>query len=552
MVRFLAVMFLGMILNLPQAFSATAQELDQKIQERDTGFYRDFFDSVLYKPFARFLRLDQVLVRTQIQERQARDINTFDEVPDSGFFVNRHGREAMPIDDLKRGPARGAGPDPKGPWMVTKGKIEGMSTGFFIQDPSGTAYLLKFDPKDNPEMATSAEIISHKFFYAFGYHVPEYYLVYLSPEILKPDPKATYYDENGFKKRLTQEALQQLIDRIPKFKGGTLRASASKILPGIWKGYMDFDGRRTEDPEDLIRHEDRRAIRALRVFGSWLNHYDLRKDNTMDVIEEESGRAFVKHYLIDFGSTLGSAAYRPKVPVAGYEHIVDWLEIGKAIPTFKMIQKPWEKRWDEVNREVKYPAIGFFDNYHFNPGRWKTQLAYEAFERLTPADGFWAAKIIMMFSDEQIRALVSTGEYSAAEDSSLLSEILIARRDMIGRYWFDQVTPADQIELSRISGDAYEIRFSDLGMEHGFYETQVSQYQYWIGIEGRDKSAARSFDASPLRFEMPVVPNGNQFDVLIQVKRQGSDEWSKPPVKVTLQRRASDAPFEIAGIDHGA
>ncbi|HLD56531.1 MAG TPA: hypothetical protein VJA00_02820, partial [Candidatus Omnitrophota bacterium] len=535
-------------------FAATVQELDQKIENRDTAFYRDFFDGVFYKPFVRFLRFDQMATRAQIKKRQARDINVFDEVPDSSFFVNRHGRRSVSLEELKRGPAQGTSLDPKGPWTVTKGKVEGMSTGFFIKDQSGVGYLLKFDPKDNPEMATAAEIISHKFFYAFGYHVAEYYLVYFSSDILQPDPNATYYDENGFKKPLTQEALQELIDRIPKFKGGELRASASKLLPKPRKGYMDFDGRRASDPDDLISHEDRRSIRSLRVFGSWLNHYDLRRDNTMDVVVEENGRAYVKHYLIDFGSTLGSAAYRPKVPAAGYEHIVDWAEIGKAIPTLKLVQKSWEKRWDELNREVKEPAIGIFDNYYFDPGRWKTQLPYEAFDRLTDADGFWAAKTIMSFSNEQIKTLVSTGEYSDPEDEQLLTQILIARRDLVGRYWFDRTAPLDQIQLLRLSDRRYEIRFSDLGVRYGFSSVQDTTYRYRLTM--RDQNGAKQaipsaeFETPSFSFEIPPGNDPTHLEISIQLKRKTGD-WSKPPVTVTLARRQADASFEVAEIDHG-
>jgi hypothetical protein len=403
-------------------------------------------------------------------------------------------------------------------------------------------------------MATSAEIISHKFFYAIGYHVPEYYLVEFDPSILTPDADAAYYDENGFKKPLTQEALAELVERIPKLKGGSVRASASKLLTNS-KGYMDFEGRRTTDPDDLIPHEDRRSIRALRVFGSWLNHYDLRKGNTLDVIETENGRAFVKHYLIDFGSTLGSAGSHPKVPVAGYEHIVDWFAIGKAAPVLKLQEEAWEKKWDALNHQIAYPELGYFDNQSFDPGGWKAQLSYEAFNRLTAADAFWASKIILAFSDEEIKSVVETGEFSNPKSADLLSEILIARRDMVARYWFERVTPLDQIRLTQTGSGAYEIRFTDLAVQHGFSKAADTQYYHQVVVRnpgGDDRViGGGEFQTPSLTLTAPEVNESQIVSVYLYARRGSGGGWSEPPLAVTLARSQPGASLRIVEIDHG-
>src|SRR3989338_3099106 len=90
--KFFVFIFCMLFAAVP-AFSQTLEQLDQRIKKRDTSFYRDFFDNVLYKPFAKFLRFDQLDVRSGLKKNPARDINLFDEVPDSGFFINRQGRE---------------------------------------------------------------------------------------------------------------------------------------------------------------------------------------------------------------------------------------------------------------------------------------------------------------------------------------------------------------------------------------------------------------------------------------------------------------------------
>lgn len=537
---------------VPVSSAVTAEELDHKVKERDTTFYREFFDRILYEPVAQFLRLDRYAEELTLKKPEALDVNLFDEVPDSGFFVNRHGKDPLSKEALKQGPVKGEGPDPKGPWRVVKGKFEGVTPGFFIEDQNGDRYLLKFDPKENPEMATSAEVISNRFFHAFGYYTAEYYLVEFDPSILTVDPNATYYNEDGFKKPLTQEALEELIEMIPKMKGGMIRASASKLLQNT-KGYMDFEGRRSSDPADLIPHEDRRSIRALRVFGSWLNHYDLREGNTMDAVEvDENGTPIVKHYLIDFASTLGSAADHPKVPAAGYEHIVDWFEAGLTIPTLKVVEKPWEKRWDEANRQIAYPELGYFDNAQFDPEEWKTQLPYRVFDRLTQSDAFWAAKIMMSFSDDQIRAIVEEGKFSDPQNTKVLSEILVARRDLIGRYWFSHLTPLNQIRLFDLGNGTYEIRFEDLQVNYGFAKREETRYRYKIFIKGEKKDRYQEFVEPSFSFSLPSLAAGSPVTIWVQAKYGADHSWSEPALRIVLGRQTQDAPIAIAEIDHGA
>lgn len=537
------------------SFGVAAEELDQKIKDQETSFYRELFDKIVYDQFASLLRFDRIKDRLLFKKYEALDVNPFDEVPDSGFFVNRHARKHLSSEELREGPDRSEGPDLSGSLRVMKGKSDGMTAGFFVEDQKGARYLLKFDPKDNPEMATSAETIAHKLFYAFGYHVAQYYLIDFNPTLLTPDPKATYYNEDGFKKPLTQEALQELIEKIPKRKGGLVRASASKLIEND-KGYMDFEGRRKSDPDDLIPHEDRRSLRALRVFGSWLNHYDLREGNTLDAIETEDGKPVVKHYLIDFGSALGSAANHPKVPAAGYEHIVDWYEIGKAAPTLKIVEKPWERKWDELHhRGIANPALGYFDNAEFQPEAWKTQLPYEVFRRLTRADAFWAAKILMSFSNEEIKAVVDTARFSDSDSAHILSEILIVRRDIIARYWFGHVTPLDRIRLFQVDDGTYQIRFEDLSLKYGFAPQEGTRYRYQlmsVGSGGSHRlSKYQDFEASPFSFKVPSLKPGSRLALLVQAKYGQKDDWSDPPLKIILAQKAEGATLEIVQIDHG-
>ena len=116
-------------------------------------------------------------------------MNTLGEVPDSSWFTNRIGQHDMTIDDVLRGPNKVDGPAP-GMWQVTGRPDAGITPKFTIQDARGDTYLIKLDPESNPELPSSVELISTKLFHAFGYHVPEDFIVTFNIDRLTVAPGA--------------------------------------------------------------------------------------------------------------------------------------------------------------------------------------------------------------------------------------------------------------------------------------------------------------------------------------------------------------------------
>ena len=73
--------------------------------------------------------------------------------------------------------------------------------------PTGQLYFIKFDPPSNPEMSSGAEVISTKFFYAFGYHVPENYIATIRRESLVIGEGTLIEDDNGRRRQMEQRDL---------------------------------------------------------------------------------------------------------------------------------------------------------------------------------------------------------------------------------------------------------------------------------------------------------------------------------------------------------
>ena len=194
------------------------------------------------------------------------------------------------------------------PWAVIGAKTEGVTPGFRIRDSRGDQYFIKFDPPKNPELSTSAEVISTKFFYAMGYNVPENYLASFTRAQVRVDSKATLVDSSGRERAFKESDLDALLKGIHQSPDGSYRALASKLLSGSPIGPFQYQGTRPDDPNDIFPHEHRRELRGLRVFAAWLNHDDSRAINTLDMLVGKDQKKFVRHYLIDFGSTLGSGS----------------------------------------------------------------------------------------------------------------------------------------------------------------------------------------------------------------------------------------------------
>jgi hypothetical protein len=407
----------------------------------------------------------------------ALNANTLGEVPDSSWFTERIGVRDLTLEELVRGPDRGTGPDASGPWTVLSGKSQGITPGFTARDARGDVYFVKFDRREYKHLSTAAEVISTKFFHALGYFVPENHLTHFRRDQLVIGEGARIAVKGGPRRKMTEADLDHLLRNVERQPDGTLRAVASLRLAGTPLGPHKYHGTRGDDPNDVFPHEHRRDLRGLRVFSAWLNHDDSRSVNSLDMYVGEEGRGHVRHYLIDFSSTLGSGSnaerqIAPQSPRAGHEYVIDWGPMLRSAATFGL----WERPWRRV-RYPDHPEIGRIEAAHFDPLRWKPEYPNPAFERMQPADAYWAAKRVARFSDEAIRAVVATGGYRDPRQEAYLADTLIARRNKTVAACFRLLNPLDRFRLEGDEG-ARVLAFDNLGERAGLGRAEAYEYEW--------------------------------------------------------------------------
>ena len=119
-----------------------------------------------------------------------------------------------------------------------------------------------------------------------GYNQVETYLSTLDPKKMSIDPKATIRRPNGKRTPFKEDDINAIFEQVARNKDGTYRVVAGRLIPGKILGGFFFNGTRPDDPNDLVPHEHRRELRALRVFGAWTNLTDLKAANTIDALDE--------------------------------------------------------------------------------------------------------------------------------------------------------------------------------------------------------------------------------------------------------------------------
>jgi len=478
----------------------------------------------------------------------ALNVNTLGEVPDSSWFTNRLGQNDLTIDEILRGPNQVDGPA-AGPWQVTGRPDSGITPKFTIRDARGDTYLIKLDPPSNPELPSSVEIISTKIFHAIGYHVPEDFIVHFDLSRLSVAPGAKIRNNSGDRVPIRPGDVERWLRRVPKQPDGSIRALASRYVPGKVVGQYMYTGRRSDDPNDIYPHERRRELRGLRVFAAWLNHDDARSINSIDTYIGDDDRHYIRHYLQDFGSNLGSGSTSAQQPRGGYEYLIEGDKIVKGLVSFGLYERDWMK--------VKWPkdaSIGNIEADVFDPATWKTEYPNPAFNQMDAADAFWAASIASRFTDTMIQAIVEDARLSNHDASGYLADVIIRRRDKVVRWGITQTNPLDRFEVR--AGAVPELTFDNAATRLGIVDSRPRYQVQWSALDNRTgklQVAGDPIASTDRRFMVPDAAwgpadgDGTRYAVAsIATLDPIFTHWAAP-VDVTIRDR--DGLLDVVGID---
>lgn len=473
--------------------------------------------------------------------QRAVNVNTVDEVPDSSWFTNRAGTGRWSADAAK-GPDSGAGPG-AGPWTIVAAKAEGITPGMTIRDSSGDVYFIKFDPHSNPEMASGAEIISTKFFHAFGYNVPENYLATLQPSALAIGAGTRVADEDGRFHPMRPRDIDAVLAKAARNPDGSYRVIASKALPGTPVGHFRYYGTRPDDPNDIDPHEHRRELRGLSVFAAWLNHDDSRSINTLDALVRDGGRSVVRHHLIDFGSTLGSGSTQAQTARAGNEYIWESRPTIITMLTLGFYVRPWVKV-DYPN----YPSIGRFEANYFLPQEWKPEYRNPAFANARPEDRFWAARIVAEFPDDTVRRIVQAARYSDPRASEYLVDTLLARKRKVLTAWLNGTNPVVNPSLNGSGLLTFENAAERAGVAKAA-ERYTVEWSRFDNATGTHEPAGGEATVTEPRAQAPasLLASKPQF-IAARVRAFHPDHpaWAQP---IMMHFRQVDGGWKLVGLE---
>ncbi len=373
---------------------------------------------------------------------RAGNVNTIDEVPDSNWFTNRIGTRPVSIEEAVRGPVTGPGPAGEG-WTVTHAKEAGISPGFTMRDGAGETWYVSFDPRGYPEGVTGGVVVANKIFWALGYYQVENHLIMVRPDRLRIDGAATVKAPSGKRRPMRQRDLDKVFRKAQPYADGSYRAVAGRQVPGRVIGGFRYYGTRPDDPNDVVPHEHRRELRALKVFGAWTNLVDLKAGNTLDAVIEQDGKSVVRHYLQDVGSAFGWSAQGLRDHDTGYEYLYEGRPLLRRGLLFGLPLPVWAT--------VRYPAeeaVGRFEGRAFDPERWRSRVPIAAVRHARADDDFWAARRVAAFSDPLLHAITATGAFSNPRTAPALADVLLARRDRIARIYLPAINPIVDVALS--------------------------------------------------------------------------------------------------------
>ncbi len=532
---------------LLMAFVAASSCSQQKLLFRSDPVITNIDDNVpIAQPqpraFNRLAYSYDVLLNRQLDDLidpidppPAMNVNALERVPNSSWFTNRLGTERLSIQQVANGPGSGDGtPQSRVPWKVTEISVGHSQKSLTIEDNSGEVYVLQFDRSGVIEASTASEVIASRLLYAAGYNVLESHIV-------------TFNRADILSEAVDSASIDQFLAACARTSDNRYRATAIRRPAGVDVGPFSFTGTRTDDPNDLIAHQHRRELRALKMFAAWLGDVEITPDNCRDYYIAGEQGSFVKHFITGFDDCFGSYFLDNTPTHPGFDYLsVDMAEIAGNSLTFGLLREPWE----EIQSKSYSLAGPYYESRLFRPDKWKPIMPVPLFSQMTPQDAFWAATIIASFGDDHISTAVNEGQISSQTTKQDLMEQLKLRRDKILSWAFSRTTPLDGISLE-FKKQGLVLGFTNLAEKYAI--APRDSFEYRISVCDQKGSVLGKLDMKPQpQYILPErqlkLPETDGYVVVeISVRQRPSLEFL-PPVRAHFWG-GKQLGFKLVGVE---
>lgn len=511
------------------------RSFEQQPEEYYSGLAWDGADQSFFRPISRFLAVDP--------GGEASNVNAFDEVPDSSWFTNRLGRYDLSEQQVAMGACRQAPPDPSQVWTVTGAKPNGTNPGFIIETPGGDRYLLKFDGAVQGPRATTGDVVASRIYHAAGYHVPCNQIVYFERAQLRIAGDATSEDAYGDEVPLTDDDVQEVLSKGLRLPDGRYRAMASLFVEGKPIGPWRYQETRSDDPNDVVPHEDRRELRAMKLLAAWTQHTDSREQNTLSAwVQTGEGRGYVRHYLVDFGDCFGTVWDPPMMGRRlGVSNYFDFHHVPADFFTFGVLERPW----DEARYGASGPVFGYYGVEQFHPAEWQPGYPNPAFSRMTDRDAAWASRILARFTRGHLEAVVAMAGLGDELERELL-RVLWGRRERILREFLARVSPLAVPRLVDADGEVH-LCAQDLEIATGVLLPQSRRYRSlaWDGERRVELGPVARVESGWICQSLPALYR----EAVLQLDLYTDYPWLKRATRLRAQVHFDVAGYRLVGVE---
>ena len=250
----------------------------------------------------------------------------------------------------------------------------------------------------------------------------------------------------------------------------------------------------------------------------------------------------MKHYLQDVGLDVRHGQ-RPARMGHGLGVFLRRPATRRRLLSFGFALSPWQ-----TVPYIEYPSVGRFEGDRFDPTTWKPQTPTDAYMELRADDAFWAARRVMAFTDELIRAAVTRGSSAIRPPERHLADVLIKRRDAIGRAYLPAVNP---VVDPRLDADG-TLTFDNAAVAARVAEAPTAYRATWSRFDNATGADAPDRRDAAARRRHPPPPAahgprpGSFVEVDVAADSAAHPAWQQP-VR-TYFRRTADG-WKLVGLE---